>query len=48
MNVRLSPEAAPLYRAASKQYRKLKTTLQRLEQISQTVLQLQAKLAQSK
>jgi hypothetical protein len=48
VNVRLSPQAAPLYRAASTQFRKLKTTLQRLEKISQTVLELQAKTATPK
>ena len=48
VNVRLSPEAAPLYRAASAQFRKLKTMLHRLEKISQTVLKLQAKIAQSR
>ena len=48
VNVRLSQKAAPLYRAASAQFRKLKATLQRLEKISQTVLKLQAKIAQSK
>lgn len=48
VNVRLSPEAAPLYRAASAQFRKLKTSLQRLEKISHAVLRLQAKIAQSK
>jgi hypothetical protein len=48
VNVRLSPEAAPLYKAASAQFRKLKATLQRLEKISQAVLKLQAKIAQSK
>ena len=48
VNVRLSPQAAPLYRAASAQFRKLKATLQRLEKISQTVLEIQAKIAQSK
>lgn len=48
VNLRLSPETAPLYRAASNQFRQLKTTLQRLEKISQTVLKLQAELAQSK
>ena len=48
VNVRLSPQAAPLYRAASVQFRKLKATLQRLEKISQTVLEIQAKIAQSK
>jgi hypothetical protein len=48
VNVRLSPETAPLYRAASAQFRKLKITLQRLEKTSQAVLKLQAKIAQSK
>lgn len=48
VNVRLSPDAAPLYKAASAQFRKLKNTLQRLEKISQAVLKLQAKIAQSK
>src|SRR5215471_17239176 len=48
VNLRLSPDAAPLYRAASAQFRKLKTTLRRLEKISQVVLKLQAKMAQSK
>jgi hypothetical protein len=48
VNVRLSPETAPLYKAASAQFRKLKTTLQRLEKISQTVLKLQAESAQPK
>lgn len=48
VNIRLSPDAAPLYKAASTQFRKLKTTLQRLEKISQAVLKLQAKIAQSK
>ena len=48
VNLRLSPDAAPLYRAASAQFRQLKTILQRLEKISQVVLRLQAKIAQSK
>ncbi len=48
VNVRLSPQAAPLYRAASAQFRKLKTMLQRLEKISQAVLELQSKMAQPK
>jgi hypothetical protein len=47
VNVKLSPETAPLYRAASLQYRKLKTLLSRLEKLSQTILRQQAKLAQS-
>jgi len=46
VNVKLSPEAAPRYQAASLQYRKLKTLLSRLEKVSQTVLRYQAKLAQ--
>jgi hypothetical protein len=47
VNVKLSPEAAPLYKAASLQYRKLKTLLTRLEKLSQTILRQQAELAQS-
>jgi len=47
VNVKLSPDAAPLYRAAALQYRKLKTLLSRLEKLSQTILRQQAKLAQS-
>jgi len=47
VNVRLSPQAAPLYRAASQQYRKLKILFNRLEKLSQTILRHQAKLAQS-
>jgi hypothetical protein len=48
VNVKLSPEAAPLYKAASQQYRKLKTLLNRLEKLSQTILRYQAKLLQSR
>ena len=47
INVKLAPEAAPLYKAASMQYRKLKTLLSRLEKLSQTILRHQAKLAES-
>jgi hypothetical protein len=47
VNVKVSPEATPLYRAASQQYRKLKILLNRLEKLSQTILRHQAKLAQS-
>ena len=47
VNVKLSPAAAPLYRAAALQYRKLKILLSRLEKLSQTILRLQAKLVQS-
>ena len=48
VNVKLSPEAAPLYKAASQQYRKLKTLLNRLEKLSQSILRHQAKLAHSR
>jgi len=48
VNVKLSPEAAPLYKAASLQYRKLKALLNRLEKLSQTILRHQAKLAHSR
>lgn len=48
VNVKLSPEAAPLYQAASLQYRKLKVLLTRLEKLSHSILRHQAKLAQSK
>jgi hypothetical protein len=47
VNVKLSPEAAPLYKAAALQYRKLKTLLSRLEKLSKTILRQQAKLVQS-
>jgi hypothetical protein len=47
VNVKLSPEAAPLYRAAAQQYRKLKTLLNRLDKLSKTVLRHQAKFAES-
>jgi hypothetical protein len=47
VNVKLAPEAAPLYKAASLQYRKLKVLLTRLEKLSQIILRYQAKQAQS-
>jgi hypothetical protein len=47
VNVKISPEAAPLYQAASQQYRKLKKLFIRLEKLSQTILRHQAKLLQS-
>ena len=47
INVKLTPKTAPLYRAASQQYRKLKSLLNRLERLSQTALRHQARLAQS-
>jgi len=48
VNVKLSPQAAPLYRAAAQQYRKLKTLLKRLDTLSKTILRHQAKLPESK
>jgi hypothetical protein len=48
VNVKLSPEAAPLYTAAAKQYRKLKTLLNRLDKLSKNILRHQAKTAESK
>ena len=48
VNVKLSPEAAPLYKAAAQQYRKLKTLLNRLDKLSKTILRHQAELAASK
>ena len=48
VNVKLAPEAAPLYRAAAQQYRKLKTLLNRLDKLSKTILRDKAKLAESK
>ena len=47
VNVKLSLEAAPLYRAAAQQYRKLKTLINRLDKLSKTILRHQAKLAES-
>ena len=47
VNVKLSPEAAPLYKAASLQYRRLKILLTRLEKLSHIILRYQAEQAQS-
>jgi hypothetical protein len=38
VNVKLSPEAAPLYRAAARQYHQSKTLLNRLDKLSKTIL----------
>lgn len=45
VNVKLSPEAAPLYLEATKQHRKLKAILARMERISRTALAHLAKQA---
>ena len=47
VNVKLTRDVMPLFRAASHQDRKLRSLLNRLETLSQTVLRRQAKLAQS-
>jgi hypothetical protein len=45
VNVRLSSTAAPFYQAASRQYRRLKSLLNRLEKLSHTALAALAKQA---
>jgi hypothetical protein len=45
VNVKLSPQAAPLYKAATKQHRQLKIVLARLERLSKTALAHLAKQA---
>jgi len=41
VNVKLTREVMPMFRAASQQYRKLKSLLSRLERLSQTALRQQ-------
>lgn len=43
VNVRLSAEAAPIFQAAAKQYRKLKSLLTRLEKLSRQAISKLAK-----
>jgi hypothetical protein len=45
VNVKLSPQAATLYRAATQQHRKLKAALARMERLSRTALTRLAKQA---
>jgi hypothetical protein len=45
VNVKLSPQAAPLYLAATRQHRKLKAILARMERLSRTALAQLAKQA---
>ena len=47
MNVRLSPAAGPIYKAASQQYRQWKSLLSRLERLSRTALASLANKAES-
>src|ERR1700674_4018998 len=42
VNLKLTPETAPLYKTASLQYRRLKILLTRLEKLSQIILRYQA------
>ena len=45
VNVKLSPQSAPLYQAATRQHRRLKAILTRLERLSRTALSHLAKQA---
>jgi hypothetical protein len=45
VNLKLSSQAAPIYQAATKQHRKLKTLLARMERLSRTALARLAKQA---
>src|SRR5260370_42525966 len=45
VNLKLSPQAAPLYQAATKQHRKLKAALVRMERLSRAALARLAKQA---
>ena len=47
VTIKLTPETAPIYQAAARQYRKLKAALHRLEKLSATALRQHAKLVQS-
>src|ERR1035438_5427215 len=47
VNVKLSSQAAPLYQAATKQHRKLKAMLARMERLSRTALARVAKQAEN-
>ncbi|MFN7924870.1 MAG: DUF6788 family protein [Bryobacteraceae bacterium] len=47
VNVRLSPPSAAIYRAAAKQYRRLKATLARMERLSRQALVRLAKHAET-
>jgi len=45
VNVKLTPQTAPLYQAATKQHRQLKAALARMERLSRTALARLAKQA---
>lgn len=46
VSVKLSPQAAPLYQAATKQHRQLKVVLARMERLSRTALARLARQAE--
>jgi hypothetical protein len=48
VNVRLTPAAGPLYKAASQQYRRLKSLLNRLERLSCAALAYSARQIEAK
>src|SRR5664279_6099673 len=48
VNVRLTSAAGPVYKAASRQYRKLKSLIKQMEKLSRTALANSAKQAESK
>jgi hypothetical protein len=47
VNVKLAPSAGPLYKAAARQYRSLKSLINRLERLSHKALATQAKRAKA-
>ena len=47
VNVKLTRDVMPVFRAAAHQYRKLRSLLDRLEKLSQSALRHHAKMAQS-
>ncbi len=47
VNVKLTPDAGPIYKVASQQYRHLKSLLNRLERLSHKALAAQAKQAKT-
>jgi hypothetical protein len=47
VNVKLAPRAGPLYKTAARQYRSLKSLINRLERLSHSALAAQAKQAKA-
>jgi hypothetical protein len=48
VDVQLTPKTGPIFKAASRQHRNLKSILARLERLSRTALQSPARKAQSR